>query len=54
MLAIGLTTLQALAKDPKHDIDYVNIPRVTYCSPEIASVGMTEASATRTPRCSSS
>ncbi len=27
------------------DIDYVNIPRVTYCTPEIASVGQTEAQA---------
>ena len=27
------------------DIDYTNIPRVTYCSPEIASVGLTEAEA---------
>ncbi len=26
-------------------IDYVNIPRVTYCTPEIASVGLTEAQA---------
>jgi dihydrolipoamide dehydrogenase len=27
------------------EIDYVNIPRVTYCSPEIASVGLTETQA---------
>jgi dihydrolipoamide dehydrogenase len=27
------------------DIDYVNIPKVTYCSPEMASVGLTEAAA---------
>jgi dihydrolipoamide dehydrogenase len=27
-------------------VDYVNIPRVTYCTPEIASVGLTEAQAT--------
>jgi dihydrolipoamide dehydrogenase len=26
-------------------VDYINIPRVTYCSPEIASVGLTEAQA---------
>jgi dihydrolipoamide dehydrogenase len=26
-------------------IDYANIPRVTYCTPEIASVGLTEAQA---------
>jgi dihydrolipoamide dehydrogenase len=26
-------------------VDYVNIPRVTYCTPEIASVGLTEAQA---------
>jgi len=27
------------------EIDYVGIPRVTYCTPEIASVGLTEAQA---------
>ena len=27
------------------EIDYANIPKVTYCSPEIASVGLTEAQA---------
>jgi dihydrolipoamide dehydrogenase len=27
------------------EIDYIGIPRVTYCSPEIASVGLTEAQA---------
>jgi dihydrolipoamide dehydrogenase len=27
-------------------VDYVNIPRVTYCTPEIASVGLTEEQAT--------
>jgi dihydrolipoamide dehydrogenase len=27
------------------DIDYVNIPKVTYCTPEMASVGLTEAAA---------
>jgi len=27
------------------DIEYANIPRVTYCTPEIASVGLTEAQA---------
>jgi dihydrolipoamide dehydrogenase len=27
------------------EIDYANIPRVTYCTPEIASVGLTEAQA---------
>jgi dihydrolipoamide dehydrogenase len=27
------------------EIDYAQIPRVTYCSPEIASVGITEAQA---------
>jgi dihydrolipoamide dehydrogenase len=27
------------------DIDYTGIPRVTYCSPEISSVGLTEAQA---------
>src|SRR5205814_9871190 len=26
-------------------VDYVNIPKVTYCSPEVASVGLTESQA---------
>lgn len=30
------------------EIEYVNIPKVTYCTPEIASVGLTEAQARET------
>ena len=41
----GYAVAERLAGIAVPDIDYVNIPRVTYCSPEIASVGLTEAQA---------
>jgi dihydrolipoamide dehydrogenase len=41
----GIAVAERIAGIPVPDIDYVNIPRVTYCSPEIASVGLTEAQA---------
>jgi dihydrolipoamide dehydrogenase len=36
---------ERIAGDDVPAIDYAQIPRVTYCSPEIASVGLTEAQA---------
>lgn len=39
----GYAVAERIAGIEVADIDYVNIPRVTYCSPEIASVGLTEA-----------
>lgn len=42
----GYAVAERIAGIEVPDIDYVNIPRVTYCSPEIASVGLTEAQAT--------
>jgi dihydrolipoamide dehydrogenase len=43
--AEGITCVEAIAgKDPQ-PIDYGNIPGCTYCSPEVASVGMTEKAA---------
>ena len=41
----GYAVAERIAGVEVPEIDYVNIPRVTYCSPEIASVGLTEAQA---------
>jgi dihydrolipoamide dehydrogenase len=41
----GIAVAERIAGIDVPDIDYVNIPRVTYCTPEIASVGLTEAQA---------
>lgn len=35
----------AIAQDPYVAVDYANIPSVTYCHPEVASVGLTEEAA---------
>jgi dihydrolipoamide dehydrogenase len=41
----GYAVAERIAGEPVPDIDYAGIPRVTYSSPEIASVGLTEAQA---------
>ena len=41
----GYAVAERIAGEDVPPIDYVNIPRVTYCSPEIASVGLTAAQA---------
>jgi dihydrolipoamide dehydrogenase len=41
----GYAVAERIAGEDIPPIDYVNIPRVTYCTPEIASVGLTEAQA---------
>ena len=41
----GYAVAERIAGLRPPDVDYVNIPRVTYCTPEIASVGLTEAQA---------
>lgn len=43
--AEGITCVEKIANMHVEAIDYSNIPGCTYCSPEIASVGMTEAEA---------
>jgi dihydrolipoamide dehydrogenase len=43
--AEGITCVEAISGMHTHAIDYNNIPGCTYCSPEIASVGYTEAAA---------
>jgi dihydrolipoamide dehydrogenase len=41
----GYAVAERIAGRDVPEIDYVNIPRVTYCRPEIASVGLTETQA---------
>jgi dihydrolipoamide dehydrogenase len=43
--AEGITCVEAIAGMDPHPIDYGNIPGCTYCSPEVASVGITEKQA---------
>lgn len=44
--AEGIICVEKIAGQNPETLDYGNIPGCTYCSPEIASVGMTEAQAT--------
>ena len=41
----GYAVAERIAGLEVAEIDYVNIPKVTYCTPEIASVGLTEGQA---------
>ncbi|MBK8612353.1 MAG: dihydrolipoyl dehydrogenase [Flavobacteriales bacterium] len=43
--AEGITCVEKIAGHHPEPIDYTNIPGCTYCSPEVASVGMTEKQA---------
>jgi dihydrolipoamide dehydrogenase len=43
--AEGIICVEKIAGHNPEPIDYGNIPGCTYCSPEVASVGMTEAAA---------
>ena len=43
--AEGIVCIEKIAGENPEAIDYGNVPGCTYCSPEISSVGMTEAQA---------
>lgn len=43
--AEGIICVEKIAGENPHPLDYTNLPGCTYCSPEIASVGYTEAAA---------
>ncbi|MGD0483523.1 MAG: dihydrolipoyl dehydrogenase, partial [Gemmatimonadales bacterium] len=38
----GVIAAEVIAGQSPHPIDYTNVPGATYCSPEVASVGLTE------------
>ena len=42
----GYAVAERIAGETVPEIEYTGIPKVTYCSPEISSVGLTEAQAT--------
>ncbi len=41
----GVVCVEAIAGQAHGSVDYSNVPNCTYCSPEVASVGLTEAQA---------
>ena len=43
--AEGIVAAEALAGHPGHPVDYRTIPGCTYCHPQVASLGLTEAQA---------
>jgi dihydrolipoamide dehydrogenase len=43
--AEGILVAEHIAGLPAVPIDYIGVPRITYCQPEVASVGYTEAQA---------
>ena len=43
--AEGIICVEKIAGQDPHTLDYGNIPGCTYCSPEVASVGLTEKAA---------
>ncbi len=46
----GIIAAEHIAEAHPHPMDYSNVPGCTYCQPQVASVGMTEAAARETGR----
>jgi dihydrolipoamide dehydrogenase len=44
-MAEGVVAAEAIAGRTPHLIDYANVPSCTYCRPQVASIGLTEARA---------
>jgi dihydrolipoamide dehydrogenase len=41
-MAMGVTCAEAIAGKNPQPLDFQNMPRATYCHPQVASIGMTE------------
>jgi dihydrolipoamide dehydrogenase len=44
-MAEGVVAAEAIAGRTPHPLDYTNVPSCTYCRPQVASIGLTEARA---------
>ncbi len=44
-MAEGVVAAEAIAGRKPHPLDYTNVPSCTYCRPQVASIGLTEAKA---------
>jgi dihydrolipoamide dehydrogenase len=44
-MAQGVVAAEAIAGKSPHPVDYGNVPSCTYCRPQVASIGLTEAKA---------
>jgi dihydrolipoamide dehydrogenase len=44
-MAEGVVAAEAIAGRAPHTLDYTNVPSCTYCRPQVASIGLTEARA---------
>jgi dihydrolipoamide dehydrogenase len=49
-MAEGVVAAEAIAGRSPHPVDYGNIPSCTYCRPQVASIGLTEARAKESGR----
>jgi dihydrolipoamide dehydrogenase len=49
-MAEGVVAAEAIAGHPTRPVNYANIPSCTYCRPQVASVGLTEARARESGR----
>jgi len=49
-MAEGVVAAEAIAGKNPQPVDYANVPSCTYCRPQVASIGLTEAKAKETGR----